>query len=294
MKRLISLLTLLMALSVNAQVIHWINFTDDKTDTIEGNCRKNSLYTTIKFGESIRNLLYGRFIDIVSGVLADNGYIPGFYDYYGHTMTPNSLEKAIEALHCGPNDIVIFCYIGYGTHGSDENNPYPQMTPKPKDERMYTSLQWMHDQLKSKNPALLVSFALCHNDYYCASAKENPMFIIDDANKKGPTFKVNYGTQFLTETEKQTITELFLGCKGDILLSSASPGQYSYACKTPYGFTDILSTMFVYRFETDTSKGTLNWYTLLNEVKELVHDASHGKQTPIFECNITSERDSAK
>ncbi len=286
MKRLISLLTLLVALSVNAQTIHWITFIDDSYDII--NC--NNRIDTISFGESAHNMLYGRFIQIVSPVLLNKGYKISISDPFRQSITPDSFKKAIEKLHCDQNDIIMFYYIGHGAHGTDDINPYPQLTLGSNSERMYIPLQWVHNQLKAKNPALLVSICMCSNDSCSVSSKKKPMFIIDDVNKiKEPTFKVNYGIEYLTAAEKQTITDFFKGCKGDIILSSASPGQHSYACYTPYGFTDLFSAMFVSRFENDSSEGTLNWATLLNNVKELVHDSSHGKQTPIFECNITSK-----
>ena len=147
------------------------------------------------------------------------------------------------------------------------------MTLGSRDEKMFIPLRWVHEQLKAKNPALLVTIGMCCNGFDRASAKEGPMF------------NVSYGNgRYYTETEKQAIKEMFLGYKGDIIVTSASPGQYSYACKTQFGFMDIFTAVFVYNFETGAEVGELDWETLLTDVKYIVHDDRHGKQTPYFEC----------
>ena len=262
MKRLISLLTLFVALSVNAQVIHWITFIDTKDPEV-GECDKTGHY-----------VLYSRFVNVVNDVLADKGYIPDIHDYYDNNFSSENCTEIVNSFRCDTNDIVIFYYIGHGTHGIGDYGPFPQMLfeLKPKDESKFIPLNWVHEQLKARNPALVVTIGMCCNSFDRASAKE------------GPTFNVNYGNGYYTETEKQAIQELFLGFKGDIIVASASPGQKSYACYTQFGFMDLFTAVLVYNFETGAEVGELDWDTLLTDVKYIVHDDRNGRQTPYFEC----------
>ncbi len=275
MKRLISLLTLLMALSVNAQTIHWITFIDTSDPTIS-ECNKTS-----------RNVLHSHFINVVNDVLAENGYKSEIHDYHGTSVTPQNCKKIVESLRCESKDIIMFYYIGHGAHGSNDSNPYPQLTLGSDNERMYIPLQWVHNKLKAKNPALLVTIGMCDNSYSQDSTKDSPMFDeVDIPEIEGPSLNASYGNGYYTETEKQAIQHLFLGYQGDIIVTSASADQHSYACSTQFGFMDLFTAVFVYNFETSAEIGELDWENLITDVKYIVHDNLQGKQTPDFKCNL--------
>ena len=252
MKRLISFFSLLVALSVNAQVIHWITFIDT-TDPEVGECDKKG-----------RQVLYSRFVNVVNGVLADKGYSSDIHDYYDDLVSPQNCKN------------IVFYYIGHGAHGIGDSNPFPQMKLGSNDEKMFIPLQWVHNQLKSKNPTLLVTIGMCCNSFEEAFAKE------------GPLFSVDYGSgYYYTETEKQAIQELFLGYTGDIIATSASPGQRSKGASSKrFGEMDMFTTLFIIHFEEGAAEGELEWNTLLNNVSERVNYYRNGKQTPFHLCNL--------
>lgn len=279
MKRLISILSLFVVLSVNAQVIHWITFIDT-TDPLVGECNKTGRY-----------VLYSHFIEIVNDVMADNGYKSEIHDYHGTSMTPQNCKRVLDGLCCDPNDIVIFYYIGHGTHDPEDRDCFPLMKLGSKDESKFIPLRWVHNQLKDKNPALLVTISVCSNTFSQTTTNDSPMFYAGNISEEGATFDVSFGNKFLTEIEKQAIKGLFLGSRGDIIFSSASPGQHSYACTTQFGFMDLFTTVFVYNFETGAEVGELDWETLLSDIQYGVHNSLKNKidnQTPYFECNISS------
>lgn len=268
MKRLISLMFLLITLSNNAQVIHWVTFIDT-TDPEVGECDRTG-----------RSVLYGHFIDVVNAVLENNGFKPDIHDYHGSHMTPENCNIIIDGLHCDPNDIVVFYYIGHGTHRSGDNNPFPYMTFGLSDTRRHISLDSLHKRLKAKNPALLITIGMCCNSFDRVSAKE------------GPILNINYGNGYCTETEKKAIQELFFKYRGDIIVTSAEPGQKSYACKTIFGFMDLFTAVLVYNFEIGAAEGELDWISLLSNVQYGVHESRKDKknkkdqQTPYFEHTL--------
>lgn len=278
MRYLISFLSIFMTLSANAQVIHWITFIDT-ADPIVGEYNKTG-----------HNVLYNHFINIVNDVMADNGYKSEIHDYHGTSMTPQNCKKIIDGLHCEPDDIILFYYIGHGTHGTGDNGPFPQLTFGSNDERRYIPLQWVHGQLKTKNPSLLITISVCGNTYCQATEKESPMFYVGDiSEKKESSINVRFGNKVTTKTERQAIQELFLGYKGDLILTSASPGQHSYARKTQFGLMDLFTSSFVYIFETKAEVGELNWKNLSTDIQYCVHNSHKNKedqQTPYFECNL--------
>ncbi|MDE6094601.1 MAG: hypothetical protein K2G52_00250, partial [Muribaculaceae bacterium] len=102
-----------------------------------------------------------------------------------------------------------------------------------------------------------------------------------------PSFGVNYGNTFLTDTEKSAIQQMFLENKGDFLLSSASPGQSSVGGNTPLGPMDLFTCVLVKNFEDCASEGSLEWNSLFNDVKAVVNEVTEGQQTPIFVANLS-------
>ena len=266
MKKTIALLLLMIAaLTTQAQVIHWLTFIDT-TDKNVGKIDQNG-----------REVLYNHFINTVNAAVAEKGYKADVQDYYGTEMNPYNCKRAVENLKCSPGDIVVFYYIGHGTHGTNEKNPYPQMLLGTVDDKLFIPVQWVHDQLKSKGAALTVTIGMCCNVHQGATAKDGPMF------------SVNYGNAYLTDTELSAIQHLFLESRGDIILSSASPGQSSVACSSPWGPIDMFSACLIDNFETGASEGELSWTTLLSDVKDMINTISEGTQTPIYECNIGSK-----
>ncbi len=263
MKRTIAILMLIVAaITTQSQVIHWITFIDT-TDKNVGKIDQNG-----------REVLYNHFINTVNAAVAQKGYKADVQDFYGTEMNPYNCKSAVENLKCSPGDIVVFYYIGHGTHGTNEKNPYPQMLLGTIDDKMFIPVQWVHDQLKLKGAALTVTIGMCCNVHQGASAKDGPMF------------NINYGNAYLTDTELNAIQHLFLESRGDIILSSASPGQSSVACSSPWGPIDLFSACLIDNFERGSSEGELSWEILLNDVKEMVHIISEGTQSPIYECNI--------
>lgn len=264
-KILFTFLMSVLAIVADAQTIHWLTF----IDTEDANVGKLDI--------TGRNVLYSRFINVVNAALHEAGYKSDIHDIYDSALSPERCVSEVRNLKCGDNDIVVFYYIGHGTHSPADNNPYPQMLLGSNDESKFVSLKWVHDELKTKNGVrLVVTIGMCCNVIQNVSAKQ------------APTFSVNYGNVELTEDEKNAIQKMFLENKGDFLLSSASVGQSSLGGTTPLGDMDLFTAVLITIFEDMSYDGNLNWNDLFSEIRDIVHTNTNGKQTPFWDSNLSS------
>lgn len=249
-----------------AQTILWLTFIDTEDPNV-GELDKTG-----------RSVLYGRFVNVVNAALHDAGYTSDIHDIYDSALSPEKCKSEVENLKCDGRDIIVFYYIGHGTHAAAENNQYPQMLLGCdfSEEHKFIPLKWVHDELKTKGARLTVTIGMCCNVIQSASAK------------KTPTFSVNYGNVELTKTERDAIQKMFLGNKGDFILSSASVGQSSLGGDTPLGAMDLFTAVLVTTFEDMAYEGNLGWNELFTEVKGVVHEYSNGRQTPFWKSNLSS------
>lgn len=267
MKKLfLSIIMGLFTIVSDAQTIHWLTFIDTEDVNVG------------KLDVTGRNVLYSRFVNVINAALHDAGYKSDIHDIYDSALSPEKCKSEVSNLKCDENDIIVFYYIGHGTHAASENNLYPQMLLGCdfSEEHKFIPLKWVHDELKTKNARLTVTIGMCCNVVQTASAK------------RAPTFSVNYGNVELTETERNAIQKMFLGYRGDFLLSSASVGQSSVGGETPLGAMDLFTAVLVTLFEDMSYDGELNWNSLFTEVKNVVHEYSNGKQTPFWSNNLQS------
>ena len=252
-----------LPLTISAQTIHWLTFIDT-TDPNVGQIDKNG-----------RDVLYNHFVNVVNAAIAEKGYKANIQDIYGTTLSPQKCKDIVTNLNVEPNDIVLFYYIGHGTHGTVGGDPWPLGFFGQNDPNLLIPIKWVHDQLKAKGGRLTATIGMCCNVYQGINRTSTP------------SFGVNYGNTFLTDTEKKAIQEMFLERKGDFLLSSASPGQSSVGGNTPLGPMDLFTCVLVKNFEDSASEGDLEWGTLFNDVKAVVNNVTQGQQTPIFTSNLS-------
>ena len=268
MKRLISLLVLFATLCVNAQVIHWITFIDTTDPKLK------------KYDKPGKANLYSKLISDVNLALQEKGYSSDIHDFDSIAMNLENCNKVLHNLHCESEDIVVFYYIGHGTHRLGDRDSFPQMTFR-REDKDSISLRTVHERLKAKNPALLITVGMCCNDTV--------------PTKQGPIYHtIEPPIPFNTRTETQAYQQLFLGYRGDIIVTSASPGQPSWAtANTPYYKMDIFTAYFIYHIVTgasETERETeYNWNNILRDVKKSVIeglDIEH-RQDAVYTLNIT-------
>ena len=263
------ILTMALAITTQAQTIHWMTFIDTTDDDVG------------RIDILGRQVLYNRFINVINAALAPAGYSSDIQDFYGTRTTPENCKDAVASLKCDEKDIVVFYYIGHGTRAKSDPTPYPQMLLASTNIDKFIPLSWVNDQLKTKGARLAVTIGMCCN------------VVQDVTSKVSPTFSVNYGNTYVEDVAIKNIQKLFLENTGNIIVSSASPSQSSIAIPVttdivPAGkYIDLFTTSLIHVFDHHVKNNkSITWETVLDNLKEYVNDASVGRQTPIYEANI--------
>ena len=281
MKKIIPILIyFVLAFTNQAQTIHWLTF----IDTTDPNVGQIDVYG--------RNMLYGYFINEVNGALAEKGYKSDIQDFYRYQVSPDNCKQAVEMLTVtDPEDIIVFYYIGHGGRPSADadyirKHPYPQMCLAQHNPDKYIPLEWIDKQLRKKGARLTVTLGMCCNNI------SNEISI-----KDAPNFTSSYSPIFMTANKRKRIQELFLNTKGNVLATSASPGQTSGCFQiapdnplfpNPANYRDRYTYAICSFFKTELDKcnQSLDWNDFLGLISKFVNHYSNGQQTPINEVHI--------
>ncbi len=278
MKKL-SIIILLMlgtyAMQVNAKTIHWLTFIDT-TDKYVGEIDQNT-----------RKILYARWIDLVNATLSEQGYNVNIIDVYGSKTSPENCKNIVNDLDCGSEDIVMFYYVGHGTENSNTSK-YPLMHMAQSNVNKFVPLSWVHNTLKKKGARLTITIGMC-----CNARQGAP-------GRIAPTFTTNYGNSYVDQEMSESIKKMFLNYKGDMIITSASPAESSWACDSNIGPTDFFTLNLLIQFNNVLpDKSNPDWESMMREIKQSVYDDVRGHegiqrqspgstQTPIWDSNLSA------
>lgn len=279
MKRLSIILLMLLgifATQIQAKTIHWLTFIDT-TDPNVGEVDQNT-----------RKILYARWIDLVNATLKEQGYNVNVIDVYGSKTSPENCKNIVNDLDCGSEDIVMFYYVGHGTENSNTSK-YPLMLMAQSNVNKFVPLSWVHNTLKKKGARLTITIGMC-----CNARQGAP-------GRIAPTFSANYGNTYVDQEMSESIKKMFLNYKGDMIITSASPAESSWACfDSDIGPTDFFTLNLVIQFNNILpNKSNPDWESMMREVKQSVYDdvRSHegiqrqfpgSTQTPIWDNNLSA------
>ena len=264
-----------MATQIQAKTIHWLTFidtTDENVGEVDINTRK---------------ILYARWINLVNATLKEQGYNVNIIDIYGSKTSPENCKNIVNDLDCGSEDIVMFYYVGHGTENSNTSR-YPLMLMAQSDVNKFVPFSWVHETLKKKRARLTISIAMC-----CNARQGAP-------GRIAPTFSVNYGNSYIDQDMSESIKKMFLNYKGDMIITSASPAESSWACESNIGATDFFTLNLLIQFNNVLpDKSNPDWESMMREIKQSVYDDVKNcepiqrrfpgsTQTPIWDCNLTA------
>lgn len=258
----------MMATQIEAKTIHWLTFIDT-TDKDVGEIDQNT-----------RKILYARWIDLVNATLKEQGYNINPIDVYGSKTSPENCKNIINDLDCDSEDIVVFYYVGHGTENSGTSK-FPLMLLAQNYVEKLVPLSWVHETLKKKGARLTITIGMC-----CNSRQGAP-------GRIAPTFSANYGNTYIDPSMTECIKKMFLNFRGDLIVTSASPNESSWAVNTlDMGPTDYFTYYWLDQFNNVLpDQSNPDWESMLRGVKQSVYDkvkSDHpGKtQTPIWDNNL--------
>jgi hypothetical protein len=144
-------------------------------------------------------------------------------------FTKANLVSTMSTFKPAANDVVIFVYRGHGFRWSDQTEDYPQLDLRYSSftrisESTAINLEDIYNTVASKGARLNLFFADCCNSDVGINQMTSASFMNMQSNN-------NYDTQKLRR--------LFLGSKGNLISTAASPGEVSWANNANGGFYTV-------------------------------------------------------
>lgn len=282
MRRLLFITLVLFGVSImqlQAKTIHWLTF----IDTTDGVGKPEGGVGEID--QNTRKILYARWINLINASLSEQGYGVNIVDIYGSKTSPENCKNIINDLQCDSEDIVMFYYVGHGTENTSISK-FPLMLMAQTNVNKFIPLTWVHETLKKKGARLTISIGMC-----CNARQGAP-------GRIAPTFGMNYGNTYIDQDMSQNIKKLFLNYRGDLIVTSASPTESSWACDSNIGPTDYFTlNLLAYFNNILPDDNNPNWENMLTEIKKTVcedvkNDAAIQRrypgstQTPIWDNHL--------
>ncbi len=231
-----------------SQTIHWIFFIDT-TDYQLGNDNMNG-----------KRALDKHFVSKVNAALVLKGYKNRNYCYMGTDCTSANCNSILNSLSCTNKDIVIFYYIGHGRN-SNGGSPWPSM--EFTNSRSYLSLNKVHQNLKAKNPQLLLTIGMCCN-------KVRPQFS-EQAGMSTQSKKY----KIVSKNFAKKLQKLFLSNKGDIMIAAASTGQEAQGgCRYGNGEIDYFTgalCMIMDSYASSPKEEDITWSRFMKDITYWTH-----------------------
>lgn len=283
MNKLLSLsLFLLISLSVSAQTIHTILFTDTQDDRIGIAAKASHDYYSLDLLSTIETSLGTSY----------NSSTP--IDKRGYDCNRETLLQTLENLSCEENDIVVFIYLGHGARGLNDKSNFPQMcfaVPRGsyyRDEDDFYPLENVRDLIMRKSPRFCLVIGDCCNSY-------SPTL----STKPSITEAEAMSLDIIRRQGEEVIKKLFLSKKGSVILTASIKGEYGW-CMNGGNRRGMLLERNINDVFQDIKDGKVSyssWEELLSTIRDntykfsqtvnLVADGRRYTQTPYYEISLT-------
>lgn len=266
MFRIITIFLISLSFGVlHAQTLHGIIMADTDDAYIGAGCT-----TDIK-------LMNNQFEKIAEGI----GYKLKITVLTKETFTMEALYETIRNVDCKPDDIIFFYYTGHGYNLSDRSSSYPLIQiKKQKDQlRSNPALDDIHAEICKKGGKFGITIGDCCNNVITA-----PLPNTRDVIAKVPRLTNDF------------YRKLFLENKGNVLITSARPPQFSPTHPQIGSLYTVAFTQAMTYGEAYNTKG-VTWQQLLNDTDNRLQsirndfkpsnpEMANQAQIPIFSINI--------
>ena len=246
---MIALVAVLFAGTLKAQTMHGIIVANIDDPSIGESCLKDSYTMEVE----------------MMAIAAACGYEANVVTISGDDYSYSNVEKAVQRLKVGSNDMVFFYYTGHGGRAVDDKSRYPQMALGHTDREMMP-LYKVDEWIASKSPKFRIVMADCCNSFVAGmSAKD--LMLSEETRIKGSAEK-NYKS-------------LFGSVSGNVLVCSSSVGEPSAALTEGGAFT----LSFLKELSSMVNGNTQpDWNRLMESTKS--RTTRVGKHTPLYEVNV--------
>lgn len=225
-------------------------------------------------------------IDIIASCIGmdDNTAAPLIYEQFN--CNPQKLRECIKNFKCGTDDIVLFFYFGHGGRSPQDSSEFPQMclgTNFSKQD-LWVPLEDVKNAIMKQRPRFLLVFG-------------------DLCNSSDPGISPKYGVlnsasaSEISATQKEAMKRLFLNCRGSVIASGSTKGEYSWYYNVHPDGGGFFTTVFQVELENYAAKNpSADWNTLLGKVRDGVVGLTREMktrnpdmtiQTPRFKVDVT-------
>lgn len=279
MKKFFILSCILCTLTLNAQTFHTIVFSDTHDQSVGNAAKASHDYYTMNLIASIETALGMSYVSAPQ------------IDMAGYDCNRNNLTKVLNNLSCGPEDVVVFIYLGHGSRGMNDWSNFPQMclaVPKGaqyRNEDDYYHLENVRNVIMKKNPRFCLVIGDCCNSYSPTLSTKEQYAMMDMTAKD-------------TRGGENAIKKLFLSKKGSVILTASVKGQYGWCINSGYSMGMFLEKNLneVFQEIVDGKTYYSSWENLLSTVRTRTYNYSktrdciyHGErytQTPYYEIAL--------
>ncbi len=258
------LLLLLSACAEKAVKITPEEKPDNQRPPLSSSSPQATLHAVIVADTNDKNI--GKSVDIdrkklekfLPSIAKNTGLTLKAQSIYGHRLTRKSVATALNQLSVRPNDVVIFYYSGHGGRMSSKRTKWPSMVI----ERSLLDFDWIIAALKRKNPRFFMAIAdSCNN-------------VLD---KYSPSRDFFLGTP-----KPESYRQLFLNYRGNVVVSSSKPGQYSWGT-SQYG--GLFTRAFLGSLNKELASSNPKWQNIMQRADEPIKVRQY-VQEPQYELNI--------
>ena len=168
----------------------------------------------------VKNLArFDACMDKIGAQLGDYILWQDVLPFEGYECSKLSLLDWIENFKCGPDDVVIFAYMGHGSHSlGDTGTIFPQMCLGSTNDEDFVNLEWVKNQLMKKGPRLCIVLGDCCNSF--------------DANTSvkslGPDKSETSVSCASENAHVKALKKLFCESQGFVMAAGSKPGELSW------------------------------------------------------------------
>jgi len=203
------------------------------------------------------------------------------YVLNGDKFTKANAEKILRDLEVGKNDVVLFYYSGHGFRWSNQTDRYPQLDMRyseytPLSDKTSLALSDVYRIISSKGGRLNIILSDCCNS---------------DIGRNQMTSTTFMASRAFQGAEIEKLKTLFLKSSGSMIITSSSPGEYSW-CNVNGGFFTL---SFIQSLKEEIGymrNDAPSWeHIAQNTVKSTQYKAKNCNgckpQNPIYNARIT-------
>lgn len=192
-------------------------------------------------------------------------YTNNLHSHSGAEFTTTFIDREIENLHVGGNDVVVFYYSGHGANLKNDKWPTLDLLDKPYwSSRILAKLN-----KKCGNAKLILFITDCCNGYINNDFKP---------------------VQSYNPTDENNVAKLFTGFKGKkkIIVTAAKPGQFSYSHLILGAFFGMAFRQAVWdNTSNDVSNPT--WEKVFQDASRMTLRYSGGKHEPQYSIEQSAD-----